>query len=277
MKLLAYRGKNRSLFMKKIFFMIFFTINIFCLYADGRAEKDRQPYTQIQLKIINKSNSNIKFYYNRLYKPVVVNANEEFISMKMPQNSEFAGYFAIEYENGSFRIYKRRILGEPGPDRIDLYYNVFIENNELKIIRTSSSFEDIEGRHDEFYWGNGLFFDSKAVMTEGGIGIVFKNNTNKKIELIIFEPFSEYIHVTLDAENEFNYRIGSDIFKIHGIIEARIRDRLYWDTIYLYPYNLYDYDYNRVDWETVLTRSLSQIKIVINEDGYTKTNIYQYY
>jgi hypothetical protein len=198
-----------------------------------------------------------------------VNANEEFISMKMPQNSEFAGYFAIEYENGSFRIYKRQILRGPGPERIDIYYNVFIENNELKIIRTNSSFEDINVRHDEFYWGTGLFFESKDAMTEWDISIVFKNNTKEKLGFLFYEPFSDFINVSLNVKEEFYYRIKSDIFTMHGIVWADLG----WDNkIYLFPNNLYRYD--PVDGKRAL---LSQIEIIINENGYTKTNIYQHF
>jgi hypothetical protein len=216
-----------------------------------------------------------------------VNANEEFISMKMPQNSEFAGYFAIEYENGSFRIYKRQTLLEHGPERIDIYYNVFIENNELKIIRANSSFEDNKGWHDEFYWGRGWFFESKSVMTDGGmeiflndntitniglIEIIFDNNTNEKTTLTVFEPFSDFIRIELDAGKSFNYRIRHDIFDLHGFIKVRIGNRLFHDEIQLFPRNLYT-----IGGKRVLIRSLSKIEIVITENGYTKRNIFQYY
>jgi hypothetical protein len=246
--------------MKKMFFVVIICMSIGFLFADGRAEKDKQPYEQIQLRVMNRTDDGIKFYFNNLYYPFEIKSMEEITTMKTPINFDFSGYFAVEYLNGHITLYKFRNPVTEKRYTIDHYFSIIINKNEIRIIRGISDEEIISQHNDDWYWGYKKFYNSMTALLEGDIDIVFKNTSNEIINLYLSGPYSEYDHFKLSPNDEIRYGINKDAFYVHNKIEVWYRgdgERQY--EIWSYPFYLFNYNhYNEA----------FSIKIFINEYGH---------
>jgi extradiol dioxygenase family protein len=212
-------------------------MNIVYLFADGTAEKDKRPYEQIQLRVINKTNEKIKLYFNALYRPFEIKAMEELITMKTPIDFDYPGYFVVEYLNGPITLCKFRNPVTERKSTMEHYFSVIIKENEIKIVEGISD-EEIASKDDNsWYWGYRKSYDSIAILLEGDINIVFKNNINEIINLYLSDPYNNYNHFKLLPNSEIQYKINKDIFYVHNKIEVWYRgDGEHHYKIWSYPF-----------------------------------------
>jgi hypothetical protein len=247
--------------VKKVFFMAMICMNLGFLFADGIAEKDKRPYEQIQLRVINRMNDNINFYFNNLYYPFEIKGTEELITMKTPINFDFPGYFVVEYLNEHITLCKFHNPVTESRSTIDHYFSIIINENEIKIIKGISDEEIVSRSNDNRYWRYRKSYNSMAILLEGDIDISLKNISNEIINLYLSGPYSEYDHFKLSPNDEIIYRINKDAFYVHNKIEVWCRgdgERLY--KIPSYPFYLFNYNHYN---DTAFS-----IKILINEYGH---------
>ena len=221
--------------MKRVIFFLLVINSVFSLFADGRQERYKQPYDQIQLKIVNLTDNTINFYFNKLYGTWGIDRwqirrNEEFITMNVPINNDNPGFIGIDYDSspGAFDINDRNILiyriGFLGTMRIR-------ENWQFIIVIMESNIHFIEGNIDEVYnyYDESLYHVSFSESTNyqsynsnwywtrirygnNNISIVIENNTEN----------SKIIRISTILENQKEIRIRNGVIE-----EYKIDQRLY--------------------------------------------------
>jgi hypothetical protein len=232
--------------MKKIFVFLLIIAGIIPLHADGRQERDRQAYGQIQLKVVNLTENSIKFHFNTLYKPREIKSQEEFVTMNTPVNKEHPGFIGIERNNNgnaiiyrfSYHISELRFLH-------NLQYFLLVMDNSVQFIEGNideqinyfdeslyeSRWKDYDWQNDElkaFYWENGYPVANwyKVRLGLHFIDLFIVNNTGSRIGVrinTILEnenaPQDEY-RKTLIMNNRMTekYTIDYELYMLGGIV-----------------------------------------------------------
>jgi hypothetical protein len=126
--------------MKRICILLFIVTGMIPLFADGRQERDRQAYGQIQLKVVNLTSGTIRFHFNKLYDPWEIKSQEKFVTMNTPINNEYPGFIGIEYNNRDIIIY-----------RFHYYISErrFLHNLQYFVLVMETNIQFIEGNIDE--------------------------------------------------------------------------------------------------------------------------------
>jgi hypothetical protein len=249
--------------MKKLFFISILFVNVLYLFADGRQERDRQAYPQVQLKVVNLTNKPINFYYNRLYFPNTINSREEFVTMNTPINRDYPGFIGIEYNNDkNIIIYKvePRYL-EPGIPRYNMQCIVLISETEINII---------DGDIDETVdYSNENYFDERVSQYKNGI-VWQKVETGK-----------EYIDIKIENRSGISkkaalYAVYKESYGIAGIHDGEsiiyTMDAATFSFIEVYI-NIYNYNWsllsdNSDQFIYLKNHRGKNIHIIIRENGY---------
>jgi hypothetical protein len=218
--------------MKKHFILILFIISHCTLYADGEQERDRKAYEQIQLKIVNLTNSNINFYFNRLYYPREIKSGEEYITMKTPVNSDYPGFIAIEYNN-EIELYNYTHIGELIP-RDDHFWICTIKNEDINFIEIAPEqfFEDTIGRNDYIVRKSTSYW-YKVNWNKFSIAIKIQNNTDRR-SIYIYGPDQEVVRMNLDKGKTSLYEIDDTLFSLNRKLRILVlQDGQFIQEIYL--------------------------------------------
>jgi hypothetical protein len=221
--------------MKTYFIFFLCIVKCFILYADGIQEKERQAYEQIQLKIINLTDTDINFYFNRLYHPHKIKNNEEYVTMKTPVNSDYPGFIAIEYNN-EIQLYDYTHIGELIP-RDDHFWIITIKDENINFFEVTPEqfFEDTIGQNgyntkkSTSYW-------YKPKWNEFIITIKIKNNTDKK-KIYIYGPYEDVVNMNLDKNETGLYEIDDTLFSLNRKLRILILQDGFLQEISLNNYN----------------------------------------
>jgi hypothetical protein len=246
--------------MKREISAVFLFINIINLYAVGIEERDRLPYMQIQLRVINMTDDSINFYFNKLFDPFLIRSTEELITMRAPVNNDYPGYFAVEYPNGHLELCR---FEDPVTEvRIfrDLSFSVIINEDEIKIIQGITDEEIATKPNEQWYWLYRRSYNSKEILLEGDYDIIFINSTNNRVNLYIGDPFNNLRsnQNRLDAYSGFHYKINKVIFQLHKRIEV------VYSVYFGYGSPVYTLDL----FYYITTYGFNRIEVYINDTGY---------
>jgi hypothetical protein len=200
--------RKHSLF----FFLVL--INGFTLCADGKQEKDRQAYEQIQLKIMNLTDDKMLFYFNKLYDPQAIEKNEEYITMKTPVNFDYPGYIVIEYGNKK-HFYNYTYIGEIIP-RDDRFWVITVKQDGIYFIQIPPEqfFDNTIDQHGYSELKSTSFW-RKADEDQSNIIIEIQNNTDSKRRIYIYGPYEQVVDMDLDKNETGIYEIGNILFSMN--------------------------------------------------------------
>jgi hypothetical protein len=234
--------------LRKVLLLIF-VFSFSYLYANGR-----QEYPEIKIKIENRTNETVNFYFNRLYQPINLepfNSGNRFWweTGRTPVNDVNQGYFALEYSNGVFELYtfQEEIRGMR-PLRIDIDYTItitedgvnfspdtFREINYPSISRYMYDDGKAAGFYEGFYWEREGWDSFQSFVNSGNtVELVFTNNTDYRVGYQIYDIYYNNRYNSLDntgirsvqPHSEARYRTTDKLI----LLNQRMRITYYFDT-----------------------------------------------
>jgi hypothetical protein len=118
--------------------IIGFLFDSFFIFASGAADPTYYRSAEMQLKIINQTNHEIKLYLNKLDTSVSVRGNENYDSeiLLMDFDNDYPLFVGIEYPDNSIKYYA---FEHPGPEKRNNtnYWNyifyVIVDNDRVYI------------------------------------------------------------------------------------------------------------------------------------------------
>jgi hypothetical protein len=211
--------------MRKTLIFLFIINNVILLFADGTQERDKQPYEQIQLKVVNLTDQTINFYFNKLYGAWgydrwQIRSNEEFVTMNTPINNDYPGFIGIQYNN---------LPGHQINNEIVIYqYNMVLERRMSKVNRQyfvlvmESGIQFIEGNIDEEidYFDESLYQDTYWVKIRLGqrfVELIITNNSGSRKMVRISTVLEDQREILIGNRMTEIYTIDYNLYLFGGI------------------------------------------------------------
>ena len=207
-----------------IFLLVLF-YNITFLFANGSIEnRNLQSYGSIQLKIVNLTDFPIYFYFNRLYFPVEILSQDEYITVD------------------TLVTHIRTPIGEMNPRFIGIQYNtneeiniysfshsirerVFVQSNQYIVVVKNSDINFIEGNIDNEYdyYDESLYQQFPRIdwykqrSGSNNFELTINNDSGSNRVIWIFSVFEERKEFIMENGSTEKYIIDHLYFRLGGM------------------------------------------------------------
>jgi hypothetical protein len=244
--------------MRRLFLVFFAFLSILSLFADGRQEREKQSFLQIQFKIVNMTNEPIHYYFDRVYFRQEINGQEEFITRRMTINKtydDYRSFFCIEYDILSKVFFRFSYQNGERIARENAQCIVIVFESAIYIIERPFD-ERIDYSNESLFRGGTSRFEPSPFWSRVDIGrklidINIENNSDITKDLSIYSI----------NENPFkSISIRDGMYEIYTIDDALFS---------LVDIKIVIHESGRLIEEIYLKNNRNEnIKILINNGGY---------
>jgi hypothetical protein len=264
-----------NIWNKKNILLIIFINTLLSISANGSLDnRNRQSFGSVQLKIVNLTNDPIKFYLSRLYAPIEIKSQEEYITEKtlvshplIPLQVEVPSFIGIQYNNDENIIVYRFKYGS--------FERIFSSNNQYIVVVKDSNINFIEGNIDGTYdyFDESLYIDSYPYEKDWyrekiGINTVelkIENNSGSNRLVYIdtaYGVIGEIGRISIEDGTSELYTIDDRIFSLGGMRVIVIENGWATDNILLTNWR------HRNNETSIFNYQPTNIKLRLNKNGY---------
>jgi hypothetical protein len=200
--------------MKYFVFVILF-FNFFIAYAEGKQDPYAPFEDYIQIKVINKTTSDIEFYIRQYYFPEIIKSNEYYLTKQIRENYKESCFFMIKYGDGRLVIYNFNDTDHWGAILYQFHITVFDD-----CIRIFESPFDKEYDYDDVniyddYYTKSLWRIWEWNKEDKNVNII--NNSDNDISVYIYDAYSELKQYFLKPGDETYFIENQTLFQLRPI------------------------------------------------------------